>query len=100
MSTQTVSKCRAACPTGGHATWGECARAAHIQVPVQESQQHWGNGYTSKTWDKELDSYRKARADGIQPQSTKQKDIDAAVEVSRKVGKQFDATTGTFGEGQ
>jgi hypothetical protein len=33
---------------------------------------------------------------GIEPSSTKQKDIDAAVRLSHDAGKAFDSTTMTF----
>jgi hypothetical protein len=33
---------------------------------------------------------------GIEPSSTKQKDIDAAVRLSNDAGKAFDSTTMTF----
>lgn len=48
-------------------------------------------GMTQKAWDKELAEYRKARAQGIQPASTKMKDIKKAVDISNKVGKAYDA---------
>jgi ornithine cyclodeaminase/alanine dehydrogenase-like protein (mu-crystallin family) len=37
--------------------------------------------------DKELDSYKSARKDGIQPKSTKMKDINAAVRMSDTLGR-------------
>ena len=40
--------------------------------------------------DKELSSYYSAVKQGIEPISTKQKDIDAAVNLSNEMGKAFD----------
>lgn len=40
---------------------------------------------------KELDSYYAATRQGIEPISTKQKDIDAAVKFSNETGSAFDA---------
>jgi len=40
-----------------------------------------------KTTDKELNAYRDARKLGIQPASTKMKDIQKAVRVSEKIGR-------------
>jgi hypothetical protein len=40
--------------------------------------------------DKELSSYYSAVKQGIEPISTKQKDIDAAVNISNDLGKAFD----------
>ena len=45
-----------------------------------------------KKWDKELELYRSARAQGIQPSSTKTRDIRKALDVSDKTGRAFDAS--------
>jgi hypothetical protein len=47
------------------------------------------NGYTQKSWNNELKAYRDARAEGIQPKSTRMQDIKAAVQQSDKTGKAF-----------
>ena len=46
---------------------------------------------SSGAFDRELNSYYSATAQGIEPISTKQKDIDAAVRVSNDTGVAFDA---------
>jgi hypothetical protein len=51
---------------------------------------------SAKQHDKELGSYYSAVRQGIEPSSTKQKDIDAAVKLSNDAGKAFDSTTMTF----
>lgn len=52
-----------------------------------------GLDYTAqKKWDKELDLYKSARAQGIQPASTKTRDIRKAIEISNKTGRAFDAS--------
>ena len=51
---------------------------------------------SNKKWNSELDAYRAARAQGIQPAGTSMAHIKAAVEASDVMGKAFDAdTTGT-----
>jgi len=45
---------------------------------------------TAKAHDKELGSYYDALRQGIEPISTKQKDIDAAVRLSNDTGVAFD----------
>lgn len=45
---------------------------------------------STKAHDKELGSYFDATAQGIEPISTKKKDIDAAVAISNETGKAFD----------
>jgi hypothetical protein len=48
---------------------------------------------TAKQHDKELQSYYDATRQGIEPRSTKSKDIDAAVKLSNEAGKAFDGIT-------
>ena len=49
-----------------------------------------------KKWNKELDLYKSAREQGIQPAGTSTKQIQKAIDDSNKVGKAFDANTGGF----
>ena len=49
-------------------------------------------------WDKELDSYYSAVRQGVEPISTKKKDIDAAMMLSNEAGKAFDGNTLKFKE--
>jgi hypothetical protein len=51
---------------------------------------------TAKAHDKELGSYYDAIRQGIEPRSTRQPDIDAAVRISQEAGKAFDGTTLTL----
>ena len=82
--------CRSGCPTQDHANWGECLRASNIQMNAGDASGGMvRSGWTHKKWDGELQAYRDARAQGIQPKSTKMKDIRAAVEISNKTGKAF-----------
>ena len=45
---------------------------------------------SARQHDRELQSYYDATRQGIEPVSTKQKDIDAAVRLSNDMGKAFD----------
>lgn len=77
----------------GHATFGECLRAKNIGVAYCASAR--GHDYTAeKNKVRELESYRAARAQGIQPASTFTKDIRAAVETSNIIGRPYDAGAG------
>ena len=49
-----------------------------------------------KKWDQEISAYRAARKQGVQPMTTKMPDITAAMELSDRAGKAFDATAGGF----
>jgi hypothetical protein len=53
---------------------------------------------TAKQHDRELQSYYDATRQGIEPRSTKSKDIDAAVQLSNEAGKAFDGISMTFKE--
>lgn len=81
--------CRSGCPTQDHASWGECARAASLRIAYCGI--GGGDATAQKKWDKELDSYKAARRQGIQPRTTKTRDVRAAVEVSNIVGSAFQA---------
>ena len=51
------------------------------------------SGTTQKKWNSELEAYRSARAQGIQPNGTKRKQIEAAHKASEKVGTAYDGNT-------
>jgi len=51
------------------------------------------SGTTQKKWNSELDAYRSARAQGIQPNGTKRKQIEAAHDASEKLGTAYDGGT-------
>ena len=44
-----------------------------------------------KKWDKELDAYRAARAEGLQPSGTKMGQIEAAKRISDTTGSAYQA---------
>ena len=51
------------------------------------------SGTTQKKWNSELEAYRSARAQGIQPNGTKRKQIEAAHNASEKLGTAYDGNT-------
>ena len=53
---------------------------------------------TAKAHDKELGAYYDAVRQGIEPRSTRQPDIDAAVRISNEGGKAFDGINLTYKE--
>lgn len=94
---QPGENCSAACPTKDHQTFGECMRAKSLKVAYCNSAS--GHDYTrQKRWDNELQAYRDARAQGIQPAGTTTAKIREAVELSDMAGKAFDASTNTFSD--
>lgn len=75
---------------GGHATFGACMRAKNLRVAYCQS--HNGRDLSrQKQWDRELDMYADARAQGIQPRGTQESLVRAAVEISEASGRPFDA---------
>lgn len=69
--------CRTGCREGGHRSWGECARAAGIQIDRHSLTQ---DAQLDKKKDHRLNRYAQARSDGLQPKSTRMSDINAAFE--------------------
>lgn len=65
--------CRTGCPTKDHATWGECARAARFYNAGAGSRDEY------KAYDNELKDYAYARSIGLQPSTTRRKDVDTAI---------------------
>ena len=85
------TNCSSGCPAPGtHASYGECMRSKSTKVAYCDSANN-RDATTQKKWDSELDAYRAAKAEGIQPATTKRKDIDAALAVSDKTNTAFQA---------
>lgn len=72
------------CSCGKHATFGACIRAKNITVSSD----------TRKGWDRELELYRSAREQGIQPASTRTASSREALDLSDRSGAAWDASGG------
>jgi len=68
--------CSSSCSTQDHKTFGECLRAKNLQLSP-----HVNDSYSTRqtAWDGELDHYKKAVDNGLDPVSTKRKAVDAAI---------------------
>lgn len=92
-----MSDCTSSCKTKDHATYGDCIRS---NMPMIDGGAMPTRGKASisaiKKDEKELTSYYDAIRQGVEPISTKKKDIDAAMAVSNEVGKAFDGNTMGF----
>jgi len=53
-------------------------------------------GMSTKKWNAELNLYKSAREQGIQPAGTTTKQVQKAIDDSNKVGKAYDANTNSF----
>lgn len=92
------SNCRSGCKTQNHESYADCLLAANTGFAgCFPTRQHWDKD-KEKKWDKEVDSYYSAVRQGVEPISTKQKDIDAAMKFSNETGKAFDGNTMTLKE--
>lgn len=82
------STCRTGCITKDHESYAACLRDGAARVAYANSAKN--QDYTAqKKWDKELDAYRAARAEGIQPEGTKMAHIEAAKRISDATGTAF-----------
>lgn len=91
-----MSNCTSSCKTQDHESYGECLQS---NIPMFSGVTPSKSGYDQdkvKKDQKELDSYFAAVKQGIEPRSTRQPDIDAAVKLSNEQGKAFDGTTLKF----
>jgi hypothetical protein len=66
-------------------------KAAGLQLSTGDA--HSAKGVSNKKWEGELNAYREARAQGIQPQGTSMAKINEARRASDVMGKAFDANT-------
>lgn len=80
-------RCSSACLTKDHRTFGECMRSKNLQLNPNLS-----NTGATKVWDGELEAYRNARSQGIQPAGTTMKKVREAEDLSQSMGTAFDAT--------
>lgn len=87
--------CSSGCPTQDHATYGECLRAKSTRVAYTNSANGW-DATRQKKWDAELQAYRDARSEGIQPAGTSMRKIDEAKAMSDRSGRAFDASAPTL----
>ena len=90
--------CTSGCKTQDHDSYADCLMSKNAGFAgCFPTRQGWDK--TRENADKkELDSYYSAVRQGIEPISTKKKDIDAAVRLSNEAGKAFDGNTMSFKE--
>lgn len=70
------SSCASSCATQDHKTYGECLRAKNLQLSPQVN-----DAYATRqnAWDSELDHYKSALDQGLNPPSTKRAAVDKAI---------------------
>lgn len=77
--------CRTGCVTKDHESYAACLRAGAPRIAYANSANNMDYS-AQKRWDANLDSYRAARAEGLQPNTTNQHDIDNAKRVADAAG--------------
>lgn len=83
--------CSTGCPTpGAHQTWGECLRAKNTRVAWAASARNL-DATREKKFQKELQNYRDARAQGIQPGGTSTAKVQEALSLSEASGRAYNA---------
>lgn len=80
--------CRSGCRTQDHQSWGECLRDAGVRTYLASPSKGL-DGTKQKKWDRELQAYRDARSQGIQPDSTNMPDIQKALKASDRAGAAY-----------
>lgn len=80
--------CRTGCKTKDHASYAECLQDAGVGTYLVRASRG-EDGTAQKKWDRELESYYRARKEGIQPDGTTTKKIDDARRLSDKVGAAY-----------
>lgn len=82
--------CSAGCLTRDHESFGACMRSKSLRVAYCQS---WKglDATRQKTWDKDLENYRGALSQGIEPKTTWKADVDKAVRISDATGEAFKA---------
>lgn len=80
-----MDNCSSGCAAPGtHSSYGECLRSKGVGLEL--------HGGANRRWDAELDLYRSARLQGVQPATTRTPDIRRALDASDRLGKPFDAS--------
>jgi hypothetical protein len=75
--------CSSSCKTKNHNTFGDCIRSKTVSVHNGESRA------SAKRWDGELDGYRTARAQGIEPDGTTKEKVEYATILSNETGAAY-----------
>lgn len=76
-----MSNCSTGCSTQDHETYGQCMRAKRAKVAYCNTAGGM-DATTQRNWDKDLDHYREARKQGIQPSGTDRQSVDRAIAIS------------------
>lgn len=82
--------CRTGCLTKNHESYAACLKDGAPRVLYANSAKGFDYS-TEKKWNSDLDAYKAARAEGLQPASTKREAVEAARRISDTTGSAFKA---------
>lgn len=77
--------CSTGCRTKDHASFAACMRSKRPATAGLGSQDRTAQ----QKWDRDLDAYRDARRQGIQPAATSRASVDRAVAISDATGTAY-----------
>ena len=83
--------CASSCKEGGHRSYGACLRSKNLAAVGLETTSPSFSTTRQKAFDKELDLYGSAVAQGIQPATTKTADIRKALDASDEFNRPYRA---------
>lgn len=90
--------CTSGCKTQDHESYSDCLQSKNMGFAgCFPSKQGWDKDKEKKD-NKEIESYWSAVKQGVEPRSTRQKDIDSAMKLSNDSGKAFDGINLKFKE--
>lgn len=75
--------CSSSCLTKDHSSFGECMRSKNLHLSPSVNDDY---SKRQHAWDSELNSYESAVSQGVQPDGTKQHQIDAAMRKAEENG--------------
>lgn len=90
LTTEEQMACTSGCPTKDHQSYADCLRSKSARVAYANTAGGWDYS-TQKKWDKDLDAYKDARAQGIQPAGTGRASVDRALAISNESGVPYQA---------
>lgn len=82
--------CRTGCLTKDHQSYAACLKDGGARVLYANSAKGFDFS-TEKKWNKDLDNYRAARAEGLQPSGTSPAQVEAARRISDSTGTAYTA---------
>lgn len=73
-------KCRTGCLTKDHTSYSQCSRGIQLSTGIAIGT------LKQQDWDRELRAYKRARAEGIQPDGTQMHQVEQAKKISDATG--------------